>query len=277
MRITLVGPGRAGTALALAARAADHEIAAVLARRPEAAAAVAAELGGAVPLPLEAEIPSGDLLVIATRDDAIGATASTLAKRAGAVAAAVHLSGLASVDVLEPLARQGLAVGSFHPLQTLPSPEAGAARLRGAWIAVTTEDPDLHRALATLAESIGGRPFDLADEAKALYHAAAASAANFPLAALAMASDLFEAAGVPFEAAGPLISAVVDNALEMGPRHALTGPVARGDLATVEAQVQAVDSAMPAWAAGFCAFVAELAKIAGKEEQFAHLSQRTGT
>jgi predicted short-subunit dehydrogenase-like oxidoreductase (DUF2520 family) len=139
---------------------------------------------------------------------------------------------------------------------------------------LTTDDAGLHRNLVALAESIGGHPFDLADEAKALYHAAAASAANFPLAALAMASDLFDAAGVPFEAAGPLIKAVVDNALEMGPRAALTGPVARGDVATVEAQVEAVSAALPEWAPGFRALVAELAKVVGKEGQFVHLTGR---
>ena len=269
MRITLVGPGRAGTALALAARAAGHDIVAVLARRPDAAARAAARLGDAVALPLDGEVPYTDLAVIATRDDAVSNAAQAIAGGAGNMSAAVHLPGLTPVAALDPLATRGVATGSFHPLQTFPSTEAGVARIRGAWIAVTATDEELRRRLRELASSMGGHPFDVADEAKPLYHAAAA--ANFPLAALTMAADLFDAARVPFEAAGPLIRAVVENALDMGPRPALTGPVARGDVATVQSQILAIDAEVPEWAAGFRAFVTELAKVAGREEEFARL------
>lgn len=279
MRITLVGPGRAGTALALAARAAGHDIVAVLARRPEAAAGAAARVGSAVAGPLDGEFPYCDLVVVATGDNAVSVAARAIAGGPGNMSAAVHLSGLTPVAALEPFAARGLATGSFHPLQTFPTAEAGVARLRGAWIAVTTADEELRLRLHEFAASIGGHPFDLADEAKPLYHAAAAAAANFPLAALTMAADLFAAAGVPFDAAGPLIRAVVENALDMGPRPALTGPVARGDVATVQAQIQAIDTEAPEWAAGFRAFVAELAKVVGREEEFAALlgSDQEGT
>ncbi len=79
-----------------------------------------------------------------------------------------------------------------------------------------------------------------------------------------MAEDLFAAAGVPFEAAGPLVRAVVDNALTMSPRRALTGPVARGDFRTVAAQLEAVQRSAPEWIEDFDAFVAALARVAGK-------------
>lgn len=268
MRITLIGPGRAGTALSLAARTAGHDIVAVMARRWESARDAAARLGDPEALPLDAQLPPCDLAIIATRDGVIETVADGIAEQAGAAAAAVHLSGLAPIVALDALAGQGLAVGSFHPLQTLPTPEIGADRLSGAWIAVTTPDENLRGMLRELAVSMGAHPFDLADDAKPLYHAGAAAAANFPLAALAMASDFLEAAGVPFEAAGPLVSAVVANAFELGPRTALTGPVARGDVGTVAAQVQAVTAAVPEWAAGFRSFVAELARVTGRSEQF---------
>jgi len=268
MRITLVGPGRAGTALALAARAAGHDIVAVVARRLESARDAAAVLGDPEALPLHAHLPQSDLVVIATRDGAIEQVADEVSRHADDVAATVHLSGLASVATLDVLVERGIAVGSFHPLQTLPTPQAGAERLRGAWFAVTTGDERLRAGLHELAVSMGGHPFDLADDFKPLYHAGAAAAANFPLAALAMAADLFEAAGVPFEAAEPLVQAVVANAFEFGPRAALTGPVARGDVATVVAQLRAVASAAPELATGFGAFVAELGRMTDRDELF---------
>ena len=222
---------------------------------------------GAAPLTPADPLPSGDLLVIATRDGAIAAVASVLAAGGPEIDSAVHVSGLTPVTVLDPLRRQGMRTGSFHPLQTLPNPEAGAARLAGAYIAITAEEP-LRTQLEQLAADIGATPFRLEDKDKALYHAAAAAAANFPLAALAMAEDLFAEAGVPWDAARPLVEAVVANAFDLGPRAALTGPVARGDVSTVAAQLEAVRVQHPAWQLGFARFVELLTRLTGRTEEF---------
>ena len=112
------------------------------------------------------------------------------------------------------------------------------------------------------------QPFELDDADKALYHAAAAAAANYPLAALSMARRLFAAAGVPFEAAGPLVRAVVDNAFALGPDVALTGPVARGDVGTVAAQLAAVERTDPSLAPHFVSMARATAAVAGTEEVF---------
>jgi predicted short-subunit dehydrogenase-like oxidoreductase (DUF2520 family) len=266
MRIVLVGPGRAGLSLTLAAGAAGHDIAAVVGRDQAGAEAGVALVGGAA-LTTADDLPPSDLLLIATRDEAIAAVAAQIAQHASSVAAAVHVSGLTPVSALDPLAAAGLRVGSFHPLQTLPTPEAGAARLGGAWIAVTAVEP-LRSELHGFAVSLGAAPFDLEDARKPLYHAAASAAANFPLAALAMASDLFDGAGVPFAAARPLVEAAVSNAFEIGPRPALTGPVARGDVATVATQLDAIHAADPSWLPAFVVVVRELARLTGRSDQF---------
>ncbi len=266
MQIVIVGPGRAGLALAIAAGGAGHQVAAVVGR-DSGHAATGATLVGSTPLALGDPLPDNDLVVIAARDGDIADVAIALAASPGPVTAAVHMSGLASVAVLGPLAAKGAATGSFHPLQTLPTPEAGAARLPGSWVAITAGEP-LGATLRDLAESLGTHPFDLADGAKPLYHAGAAAAANFPLASLTIAADLFTAARVPVAAARPLVEAAVANAFEMGPRSALTGPVVRGDAATVSAQLDAVAAATPEWLDGFSAQVALLARIAGRGDEF---------
>ena len=262
----LVGPGRAGMSLAIAMAAAGHEVVAVVGRSRDSAER-GASVVNASPLTVGDPIPEADLLVIATRDEAIGPVAGQLAKHDLPVAAAVHISGLTGVAVLGPLERAGIAVGSFHPLQTLPTPEAGAARLAGAAIAVTA-NPPLREELHALARSLGSTPFDLEDAAKPLYHAAAAAAANFPLAAFAMAADLFERAGVQWEVARPLVEAVVANAFDLGPRAALTGPVARGDVDTVAAQLEAVASASPEWKVAFARSIELLSALTGRSDQF---------
>lgn len=259
MDLSLVGPGRAGLAVTIAAQRAGHRIVGVLGRDPEAASAAASDLGTRT-LSWDEPLPACDLALVAVRDDAIPEVAERLSGQCGSVGGVVHLSGLTSIKVLEPL---GVPFGSFHPLQTLPTPEVGAGRLAGAWIAVTTGDDLLADHLFTLATSLGCHPFELADDRKALYHAAAATAANFSLAVLAMSQRLFEAAGVDFAAARPLIDAVVANAAAMGPEAALTGPVARGDVATVRAQVAAVRDEVPDLAEHFVALVRATAAIAG--------------
>lgn len=252
--------------LAMAFDAAGHDIAAVVGRTVEAAEH-GATLVDATASSLDAPIADADLMLIATRDDAIGPVAEALSDGPPPVDAAVHVSGLTSLDALEPLRSAGIKTGSFHPLQTLPTPEAGVARLSGAHIAITA-DPPLRQSLEQLARDIGAHPFYLADADKPLYHAAAAAAANFPLAALSMAEDLFTRAGVSWEAARPLVEAVVANAFDLGPRAALTGPVARGDTATVAAQLRAVQAEYPAWQVGFARFVEILAGLTGRSEQF---------
>ena len=263
MDLTLVGPGRAGLALALAAIGAGHRVVGVLGRDP-AGTERAGERLDADPLSWDSDLPRTDLLVVAVRDDAIGEVAGRLAGRAAAVDGAVHLSGLTPVSVLEPL--DGPALGSLHPLQTLPTPEAGAARLAGAWIAVTSDDNALADRLFAFAASLGAHPFELEDAAKPLYHAAAAAAANFTLAALSVSRELFSAAGVDFAAAHPLVTAVIENAISMGPAEALTGPVARGDVGTVRSQLAAVREAAPHLAADFAAMVRATARVAGTSD-----------
>jgi predicted short-subunit dehydrogenase-like oxidoreductase (DUF2520 family) len=265
MKIILAGPGRAGLSLSLAARAAGHEIVGVLGRG--GAAAAAGRLHTAV-LDWDQLLPAADLLVVGVRDDAIGEIAGRLATRAIGVRAAVHLSGSVSVGALAPLAESGLATGGFHPLQSLPDPDTGAQRLAGAWVGITAADPALHAVLSDLAGSLDMTAFELSDDRRALYHAGASAAANYVVACLALAERLFEAAGVPWEAAIPMVEAVVKNAVELGPVDALTGPIARGDVATVERQRAAIHAEIPDREADFTDIGRAVARLAGREADF---------
>ncbi len=264
MRIVLVGPGRAGGSMARRLLDTGHTVVGVLARRAEAARE-AADLFEADVLTWDGSMPAADLLLIAVRDDAIGEVAGRLAPLASAAGGAVHLSGLTPVAALQPLAAT-MPTGSFHPLQTLPDGEAGAARLAGAWVGITSEDAVFADRLFALAHGAGMHPFELDDECRAVYHAAAAAAANYTLTTLAMAERLFAAAGVPFAAAEPLVRAVIDNGFSMGPAAALTGPIARGDVGTVRAQLVAVAEASPELAEDFRTLGRATARLAGTGE-----------
>ncbi|NNF68978.1 MAG: DUF2520 domain-containing protein [Acidimicrobiia bacterium] len=267
MRIVVAGPGRAGGSLALAADAASHDVVAVVGRTVEAAAGLA-ERVGAEPRAVGDPLPPADLLILAVRDDELAEVAGLLVPGSDNIDNAVHVSGMRPLSALMPLDHAGIRIGAFHPLQTLPDADIGARRLPGAWVALTTSDIELHALLVLLAGSLGMHAFDLADEHRAVYHAAAAAAANFPVAALAMAEDLFAAAGVPFGAARPLSEAVIANVFDLGPRVALTGPVVRGDADTVHRQIEAVSEAAPEWRGAFLAFVRSLARISGRLHEY---------
>lgn len=236
MDLIIVGMGRAGGSLARAAVEAGHTLGGVLSRRRPDLEPV---------LDWDVPLPACDLIVLAVSDGAIPEVAGRLAPVWPGTTPAVHLSGFVSVDALDPLAGLGATVGSFHPLQTLPDPERGAAALAGSWAALTISDAALEDLLAGFARSLGMRSFILADPAKPAYHAAAAAAANYVVEALAVASDLLAAAGVDAGVVEPLTRRVVENVFAVGAEAALTGPIARGDLATVAGQQAAADEISP--------------------------------
>lgn len=171
-----------------------------------------------------------DLVLIATPDAAVVGAAAAIDPNPQTVVA--HLAGSLGLDVLAPHVRRG----ALHPLVALPSSDVGAARLSGgAWFAVAG-DPLVEQVVTDL----GGRSFEVADEHRARYHAAACIASNHLVALLGQAERVAAPAGVPLEAYLDLVRATVDNVAALGPRGALTGPVARGDQATVDRHLAAL-------------------------------------
>src|SRR4051794_40644672 len=134
-----------------------------------------------------------------------------------------HVSGATPLAALDPHERRF----SVHPLQTLVT-SRGPEQLDGAWAGLTADSPAGTERALWLAETLGLRPFRLADDRRALYHAGAAVASNFLVTLYRVASELVAAAGAPPEALVPLMARTIENGFE------LTGPIARGDWETVE-------------------------------------------
>ncbi len=158
----------------------------------ETARAAADRLGCPV-LAWEDPLPPRDLTIVAVRDDAIAGVAASITPPSGGLV--FHLSGLTTVGVLQPLASAGAEVGAFHPLQPCPTSDRGAAALAGCHVAISAVLGDAFAGLATFAQSLGATPFRLADVQKPLYHAAAATSSNYLVTVLALAFELFSAAG----------------------------------------------------------------------------------
>jgi predicted short-subunit dehydrogenase-like oxidoreductase (DUF2520 family) len=234
----LVGPGRAGTTIATVLVSRGWRAVAVSGRRADAPSTlrVAASLGARACDVVDVG-RGAELVIVATPDNAIAATAAALAPGLRADALVVHLSGACSVAELDKLAvaRADVRLGSLHPLQTIPSVDAGVERLGGSWCAVDGPN-DVER----LARSLGMLPFRVEASDRVRYHAAATIAANHVVATLGQAARLAESAGVPWQALLPLVRASIENIDTLGPAGALTGPVARGDAETVARHLDAL-------------------------------------
>ena len=237
-RLAIVGPGRAGTALSLALVARGWTVSAVAGRAPDAASTrrVAAAFDARA-VPVADAGCDADLVIVATPDGGIADAAASLAPSLSAGALVLHLSGARTLHEFDDLvlARPDVAVGSLHPLQSLPSGEVGSARLPGSWCAV--DGPD---AVERIALALGMRPFRVGAADRVRYHATACIASNHLVALLGQVERLAAGAGVPFEALLPLVRATVENVDDLGPAGALTGPVERGDAATVAAHLDAL-------------------------------------
>jgi predicted short-subunit dehydrogenase-like oxidoreductase (DUF2520 family) len=248
MKVAVVGAGRVGTAIGVLLARAGHEVVAV-SGRAATAARVASYLPG-VPLldPVEAATRA-ELVVLGVPDDLLGPMIRDLTQarawRNGAWVS--HVSGANGLAVLDPVRAVGARRLAIHPLQTFPDVEAALASIPGCWMAVTAEDADGDRLGADLARDVGANPFSLGDEKRPLYHAAAVFASNDVVAVSAIAERLFSLAGLPDPNAAmlPLQKATVRNVGRVGAGLALTGPAVRGDVGTIQRNLQALADDAP--------------------------------
>jgi len=190
------------------------------------------------------------VVVLTVRDDAITPLATSLANARVITERHVvlHLSGAQGQEALGPLVTTRAALGSFHPLQTIVEPELTPARLKGAWAAVEGM-PRAIEAGEQIARDLGMRPFRIATKSKPIYHAGAVFASNYLVVVEAVAQRLLRHAGLldaeAWAALRPLVEGTFENLSRHEPREALTGPVVRGDTATIVRHLEslAVDDA----------------------------------
>ena len=245
--VGVVGAGAVGTALGAALHRAGWPVVAV-ASRDEARRARFRELvptarGFAEAAPI---LDEAELIILAVPDDVIPALAGELRLYGGQ--ALVHTSGVLGAEALEPARAAGTQVGAFHPLVAFADTERAIAALRGSTIAIEGDD-ELASLLAEMAEALGATAVRLAPGSKAAYHAAAVLAAGGFVALLDAIAELGVAAGLDEEGAlaiyGGLIEQTLSNARALGIRAALTGPMTRGDVGTLERHLEALARLAP--------------------------------
>lgn len=251
--ISIIGAGRLGTALAVALASRGYSIEAVVARRlrhaRRAAALIAPQPRSLTSAQLDL-LPSSDLLLITTPDDAIEQTAGQLlaasttetnGKRGRAVV--LHTSGALSSNVLSCLRDAGYSTGSMHPLVSVSNAVSGAESLRTAFYCIEGERAAVRMA-RELVRDLGGQSFSIGASDKALYHAAAVMASGHVVALFDIAIEMLLQCGLNRNRARavlmPLLQSTLENLSAHEPARALTGTFSRADVATVRRHLEAL-------------------------------------
>jgi len=256
--VGIIGLGRLGNALAAALAASGTPVLAA-SRRPVPEAW--RDVPGLEIVTPEALLAGCETVFLAVPDRAVAEVAGALTWRPGQ--AAVHHSGALGLDALAAATARGAVAGCLHPLQTFPAgvrPQEALSLFDGTVCGVEAPEP-LGGRLEALAACLGARTVRLEGVDRALYHAAAVLASNDVVALMAAAARTWALAGLPDETArealAPLLLASARNVGALPLERALTGPIARGDVATVERHLAAL-AAAPDLAALYRALAAEL-------------------
>jgi predicted short-subunit dehydrogenase-like oxidoreductase (DUF2520 family) len=189
---------------------------------------------------------AADVVFITTADDFISKVSFDLKWRKGQVV--VHCSGASTVQALESAEHHGAFVGSIHPCQSFASIEQAIENLPGSTFAIEAEEPP-KSILTAMAHSLKGDIVYLTSEDKMLYHAAAAIACNYFVTIEKLATDLWKnfgkTPGDGIKAYMPLLKGTLANIATAGFPKCLTGPIARGDVATIRRHLAALEKSAP--------------------------------
>jgi len=271
--VAIIVPGRIGQAMGQLLAQSRVPIAFIAARKPAAARRAARFIGKGIPIGLaDPRLQSASVLLITTSDSAVAEVARALAQMGKGEDAwhgkiVLHTCGSLPSDVLRPLKSRGAAIGSLHPYQTVPSPQAGVRNLRGCFWAVEGDREALQVA-RNWVKQLGGVTFSVWPGEKTLYHLSAFIVCPTVVTLMAQAADLLKQAGVPVKISRPMLTRFVTetakNFADLGPRGALTGPAVRGDWATIRRHLTALRKSAPEFVPVYQSLLTAMLALAGK-------------
>jgi predicted short-subunit dehydrogenase-like oxidoreductase (DUF2520 family) len=254
LKLGFIGAGTVGTALAVRLTGRGYPVYAAASRSLASAQRLVEMAGAGLVCNSAQEVAdSCDLVFITTPDDAIAVVANQVRWHKGR--AVVHCSGADSLDVLEAARLAGADVGSFHPLQTFASIQKAIENLPGSTFALEAEG-ELLETLKNLAVALEGRWIKLGAGDKAAYHTAAVMTSNYLVTLVKLATDLWGSFGIPRDEAVkallPLLKGTLNNIENLSVPAALTGPIARGDIGTIQIHLNTLTEAAPSILPAYC-------------------------
>lgn len=284
LTVGIISAGRVGTALGEAFAAAGHEVVAAYAPSERSRQRAALRIPSARLGSLDSVVDAAQLILLAVPDTELPSVIEQVASvvRPGQIVA--HTAGAHGVGILAPVAARGALALAIHPAMTFVGSDDDVARLSSSCFGITSADEIGDAVAASLVLELGGTPVRIAESERTLYHAALALGANNLNALITDAVTALQAAidgpdhradratvdggsvGLAEQILAPLVRASLENVLASG-RDALTGPVARGDLPTVQRHIAALDQLPdPGVAQGYRAMAARAAAQHGNPD-----------
>ena len=263
LKVGIISAGRVGTALGVALERADHVVVACSAVSAESRRRAAQRLPDTLIRPIDEVAANAELLILAVPDaeltSLVAGLAATGAVKPGTIVA--HTSGANGIAILGPLADLGCVPLAIHPAMTFTGADEDISRLADTCFGVTAADEIGYAIAQSLVLEIGGEPFRVREDARALYHAALAHASNHVVTVVSDALEALRTAlwgaellgqetvgdapgGIAERVIAPLARAALENTLQRG-QAALTGPVARGDAPAVARHLAALAEVNP--------------------------------
>ena len=249
-RMGIIGSGVVGTAIGVVLNAKGYEITGVHDLQSESTRQLVERIGCAAYLDPQDVARSADILFITSSDSAIkqvvGELADGQAFHPGQVI--VHMSGAQSSEILDRAKEFGAHVLSVHPLQSFANLEGAIQNLPGSVFSIEG-DKAAYGAAVCIVESLGGEYFFIDRKAKPLYHAGACVVSNYLVTVLDLGMKLLESTGIPASMAAralmPLVHGTINNVENIGIPKALTGPITRGDLSTINKHLDCMEEMAP--------------------------------
>ena len=246
-KIGFIGAGTVGTALAIRLHEKGYSVVAVASRSKSSADRLAEKVPGCKSCDCKQSVADvAELVLITTPDDAIVQVAAELRWHKGQ--SVIHCSGAHSLDILGPVKEFHAHPGAFHPLQTFANVSHAVQNIPGTTFALEA-DGELLETLKQMATDLEGNWVQLKAGDKVLYHAAAVMACNYLVTLMKLSTDLWRAFGVSrpeaIRALLPLLRGTLNNLENIGLPNCLTGPIARGDVGTIEKHLEALDKVAP--------------------------------
>jgi len=242
MKIGFIGAGKLGTSLALAMSYSGYKINLINSNNSSSSNALSAFMPKSRATSVAQDIADRcELIFLTTPDDTLGAIVDSIKWNKKNMV--VHCSGATSLSCLKPIEILGGKIGTFHPLQTFPQKNLPENILRGITFAIDSES-SITELLKSIAIKLGSKAIILDPEDRALYHASATMVCGFITSIINLSIQLWKdfpgGTEGALESLEPLIQTTFNNVKQIGPAQAYTGPIIRGDIATISSHLEAI-------------------------------------
>lgn len=251
MNISFIGAGKVGTSFGLYLKKKGIKIIGYQSKNLEDAKSSSLRTDALAYEDLNTLVSDSDIIFITTNDDNIKTVKDNLIKEVNIQLRdkiIVHMSGSYSSKIIKELSQYGCYVYSMHPLQSFSDIDTSVTKLQETVFTIEGQEEKIH-IIKNLLDKTGNKYFEIDTNNKELYHVSACIVSNYLVTLIDLGLDFLKQIGINeddgLDALMPLIDGTIDNIKRFGTKDALTGPIARGDINTIESHLNSIEANAP--------------------------------